>query len=56
MAVLLKQISADKYQNQYEYLPVMKELKTDYPYDYIKTANFYFIKDSISKDGVAEIE
>ena len=56
LAVLLKRTSADKYRNQYEYLPGIKELKKEYPYDYIKTANFVFTKDSTSKDGVAEIE
>lgn len=56
LSVSLKQISADKYRNQYGYLPGVKELKNKSPYDYIKTANFVFIKDSTSKDGVAEIE
>ena len=56
LPVSLKQTGADKYKNQYEYLPGIKELKNEYPYDYIKTANFVFTKESTSKDGVAEIE
>ena len=56
LAVLLKQTSADTYRNQYEYLPGIKKLKPESPYDYVKTANFVFTTDSTSKEGVAEIE
>jgi len=56
LIITLKETSADKYSNQYEYLSGIKELKKEYPYDYIKTADFAFTKELTSKNGVAEIE
>jgi hypothetical protein len=55
LTVNLKEVSIEKYKNQYEYLHDIKALKNDDKYNYIKTANFNLILDSISTNGNVQL-
>jgi hypothetical protein len=56
LAVSLKETSADKFPNQYSNLPGIKQLKKESSYDYVKTKELAFTKESSPKDQPAELE
>jgi hypothetical protein len=56
LPVFLAQTSVEKYNNPYGYLPGLKKLKKESPYEYVKTASFSFIKTRDSREGMAEFE
>lgn len=55
LEVKLKELSLEKYKNQYQYLPAIKKLKQEDKYNYIRSANLQFIADSNSLDGSIEV-
>jgi hypothetical protein len=56
LPVTLTQTTVEKYNNPYAYLPGIKKLKKESPYEYVKAASFSFIKTRDSKEGIAEFE
>jgi hypothetical protein len=56
LAITLKQTSAARFTSPYAFLPGIKELKEESPFDYIRTTGFVFTKEPIQKDQPAETE
>jgi hypothetical protein len=56
LPVTLTQTTVEKYNNPYAYLPGLKKLKKESPYDYVKTASFSFTKTRDSKEGITAFE
>ncbi|HEY5771921.1 MAG TPA: hypothetical protein VIS75_04800 [Chitinophagaceae bacterium] len=55
LPVNLKEANLEKFKNQYEHLPKIKELKKADAYSFIKIASFDFVLDSTSINGNVQI-